>query len=352
MNLPPSALLLRAPRELAFDPLEMAPLAPTEVRIRTLFSGISAGTELSQFRGTNPFMHRRFDEPSRLFLAAEAPSWPYPVRNLGYEEVGEIVEVGSGAAGLKAGQRVFGTWGHRTHHVATVEYARDRLMPEGADPRIGVFSHIGAVALNGVHDAQIRIGDVVAVFGLGVPGQIVAQAARASGAHVIGVDPDASRRETALRLGTHEVLDPTQGSAAEAIKRLTGSKGADVCIEVSGAPAALAEAIRAVAYSARVVAMGFFQGEVPGLRLGEEFHHNRVQLVCSQISGVAPEASYRWSKPRLWRTAVELQHKGVLSLTPLITHSAGFEDAPALFERLDKGEPGLLQAVIAFGGQA
>lgn len=352
MSSGPSALYLKAPRELAFDALETAPLGPSDVRIRTLFSGISAGTELSQFRGSNPFMHSRFDEASRLFLTAEGPSWPYPVRNLGYEEAGEIVEVGSAVMSVKVGQRLYGTWGHRTHHVATEEYARDRIMPEGCDPRIGVFSHIGAVALNGVHDAQIRIGDVVAVFGLGVPGQIVAQAARASGAHVIGVDPDASRRETALSLGCDQVLDPTEGSAGEAIKAKTGGKGADVCIEVSGAPPALAEAIRAVAYSARVVAMGFFQGEVPGLRLGEEFHHNRVQLVCSQISGVAPDASYRWSKPRLWRAAVELQHKGVLSLTQLITHTTSFEATPALFERLDKGEAGLLQAVIDFGAGA
>jgi threonine dehydrogenase-like Zn-dependent dehydrogenase len=95
--------------------------------------------------------------------------------------------------------------------------------------------------------------------------------------------------------------------------------------------------------------MGFFQGEVAGLRLGEEFHHNRVQLICSQISGVAPEASYRWSKPRLWRTAVELQHEGILNLVPLITHVAPFSSAPDLFARLDAGEPGLLQAMLDFG---
>jgi threonine dehydrogenase-like Zn-dependent dehydrogenase len=77
-----------------------------------------------------------------------------------------------------------------------------------------------------------------------------------------------------------------------------------------------------------------------------------VQLICSQISGVAPEASYRWSKLRLWQTAVRLQHEGVLSLTPLITHMIPFQDAPALFARLDKGEPGLLQAVLDFGAAA
>jgi threonine dehydrogenase-like Zn-dependent dehydrogenase len=342
------ALLLKAPRELAFETIDERPLGPQEIRIRTLFSGISAGTELSQYRGTNPFMHRQWDEQRRLFVAADSPSWPYPVRNLGYEECGEIVEVGSGVTDLKPGQRLFGTWGHRTHHIADAAYARERLLPEGADPRIGIFSHIGAVALNGVHDAQLRIGDVVAVFGLGVPGQIVAQAARASGATVIGVDPDPDRRAMAQSLGAAHVLDPNSGNVAEAIKAMTNGRGADACIEVSGVPAALGEAIRAVAYSARVVAMGFFQGEVSGLRLGEEFHHNRVLLICSQIGGVAPEASYRWSKPRLWRTAIELQHAGVLSLIPLISHSAPFDRAPELFDRLDRGEPGLLQAVLEF----
>lgn len=344
-----NALVLNAPRTLAFEPTAQPALTAEEVRIRTLFSGVSAGTELSQYRGTNPFMQRRWDADMRLFRPATEPSWTYPVRNLGYEEVGEIIEVGSGVKDIQPGQRVFGTWGHRTHHIAHRDYARDRLMPSGADARIGIFSHIGAVALNGVHDAAIRMGDLVVVFGLGVPGQIVAQAARASGATVVGVDPVAARREMALRLGADRVLDPTQGSVAELIKSETGGRGADVCIEVSGASAALAEAIRTVAYSSRVVAMGFFQGEARGLALGEEFHHNRIELVCSQISGVAPAASHRWSKPRLWQTAVRLQHEGRLSLLPLITHTVPFTEAPGLFARLDAGEPDVLQSMLTFG---
>lgn len=347
----PRALLLNAPRELAFEPIEPQDLAPNEVRIRTLFSGISAGTELSQYRGTNPYMNRRWDEATRLFVDAKEPSWTYPVRNLGYEEVGEIVEVGPDVADLKAGQRLYGTWGHRGEHIADAGYVRDRLLPADADPRIGIFSHIGAVALNGVHDAQLRIGDVVAVFGLGVPGQIVAQTARASGATVIGIDPDADRRAKALAMGVSHVLDPTTEAVPEALKAMTEGRGADACVEVSGAASALTAAIRSVAYSSRVVALGFFQGEVAGLRLGEEFHHNRVQLICSQISGVAPEASYRWSKPRLWRTAIELQHAGVLNCIPLITHSVPFDEAPQLFARLDHGERGILQAVLEFPEQ-
>jgi threonine dehydrogenase-like Zn-dependent dehydrogenase len=223
-----------------------------------------------------------------------------------------------------------------------------RLVPAGSDPRIGIFSHIGAVALNGVHDARIRMGDLVVVFGLGVPGQIVMQAARASGATVIGVDPVAGRRTIAERLGADRTLDPAAGSVADIVKGETGGRGADICIEVSGVPSALAEAMRTVAYASRVVAMGFMQGEARGLFLGEEFHHNRIEVVSSQISGVAPAASHRWSKLRLWQSAVRLQHEGRLNLPPLITDTVPFAEAPALFARLDAGDPAILQSVLRF----
>jgi threonine dehydrogenase-like Zn-dependent dehydrogenase len=177
----------------------------------------------------------------------------------------------------------------------------------------------------------------------------VLQAVRGSGATVVGVDPVESRRKMALRLGADRVLDPAMGSVAEAIRSETGGRGADVCIEVSGAPQALAEALRTVAYASRVVVMGFFQGEVPGLHLGDEFHHNRIELISSQISGVAPEASHRWSKLRLWQTAVRLQCEGRLNLLPLISDEVPFEDAPDLFARLDAGDPDILQSVLTFG---
>jgi threonine dehydrogenase-like Zn-dependent dehydrogenase len=341
-------LTLVGVRELAFEPLDPPQLAAGEVRIRTLFSGVSAGTELSQYRATSPFMTREWDAGHRVFRDSTKPSWTFPVRNFGYEEVGEIVEVGSSVTSVAAGDRVFGTWGHRTVHTMSEADAADRLIPQSADPRIGIFSHIGAVALNGVHDAGVRMGDLVVVFGLGVPGQIVAQVARQSGATVVGVDPLSSRREIALRLGIDRVLDPTANPVADIIKSETTGRGADICIEVSGSAAALAEAMRTVAYASRVVAMGFYQGELRGIQLGDEFHHNRIELISSQISGVAPSASHRWNRLRLWQTAVRLQHEGRLTLLPLITDVVPFDDAPALFVRLDEGDPTILQSILSF----
>src|SRR5690606_33049726 len=182
-------------------------------------SGVSAGTELSQYRGTSPYMARQWDTERRVFREG-APSWDFPVRNLGYEEVGEIVETGAEVEAFRPGDIVYGTWGHRTGHVMKAAEIGGRKLPEGADPRFGIFSHIGAVALNGVHDARIRIGDLVVVFGLGVPGQIVMQAARASGARVIGVDPVPIRRQMAERLGAERTLDPGAVSVADAVKDL------------------------------------------------------------------------------------------------------------------------------------
>lgn len=335
------------PRTVDFQEHEDMPLQAGQVRLRTLYSGISAGTELTAYRGSNPYLHKQWDADRRLFVPADSPSIQYPVVGWGYEEVGEVVEIGPEVAGVALGDVVFGTWGHRTHHVVDEEYARTRVLPKALEPILGIFSHIGSIALNGVHDASIRIGETVAVFGLGVPGQIVAQLARKSGARVIGVDRIPQRLSKAQSAGAIDVaLDARKGEVAETIRGLTANRGADVAIEVSGSPLALNEAIRSVAYSSKVVAMGFFQGEAKGLMLGEEFHHNRVNVVCSQIGGVAPELNYRWSRLRLAQRFMELQAEGVLNLKPLISHVMPFGQAAEAFRLLDEEPEGTLQVVL------
>ncbi len=341
-------VVFTGPRRAGLEAYPERALEPHEVRLRTLYSGISAGTELTAYRGSNPYLFKRWDTDRRLFVPDEQTSLAYPVRGWGYEEVGEVVEVGTEVHDLAPGARVFGTWGHRSTHIVTADYARARLMPDGLDSVLGIFSQMGAIALNGVHDGRLRLGETVAVFGLGVLGQLVAQGARASGARVIAVDLHDFRLDLAQRLGAAVVINASRTPAAEAIKDLTNGRGADVCFEASGASQALNEAARAAAYSARVVAMGFFQGEAQGLFLGEEFHHNRINLVGSQIFGTDPELQYRWNQLRLAQTAMRLQAEGVLNLRPLITQIEPLERAASLFETLDTAPAEVLQAVIEF----
>jgi threonine dehydrogenase-like Zn-dependent dehydrogenase len=344
--------LFTQPKTVAFEQYKDRPLEAKEVRLKTLYSGISAGTELTAYRGSNPYLHKRWDPDSKLFVGSETASQQYPIRGWGYEEAGEVIELGVEVTGIRVGDVIYGTWGHRTHHIANEEYAKQRVLPTDLDPILGIFSQIGAISLNGVHDARIRIGETVAVFGLGVPGQIVAQLAKKSGAYVIGVDLIEKRLNLSTELGAVDVaIDAGRGSVGEQIKRLTGGRGADVSIEASGSTAALHEAIRATAYSARVVALGFYQGGAHSLLLGEEFHHNRVNIVCSQISGVDPELTYRWNQLRMVQTIMRLQAEGVLSLKPLISHVYPFHQAPEAFRVLDEEPKETLQVVLSFTGQ-
>jgi len=116
-----------------------------------------------------------------------------------------------------------------------------------------------------------------------------------------------------------------------------------MCIETSGVDAA--------AYNARVVAAGFIQGGASNLLLGEEFHQNRVQIICSKISNGDPALSYRWDRLRMVRTFMELQERKVINLRPIITHIIPFERAAEGYRLLDETPDQALQVVLDFTGQ-
>ena len=338
-----------APKEVVIREYEESPLREREVRLCTLYSGISAGTELTAYRGSNPYLTKRWQPEQRLFVEDEV-TLEYPVEGWGYEEVGEVAGVGAGVTRVAAGNAVYGTWGHRSSTVVDEDWAAARVLPPGLDPMIGVFSRIGAIALNAVLDANIHVGEYVAVFGQGVPGLIAAQLARLNGGTVIAVDGIPRRLELAEELGAAHVINFNKKSPAEEIKNLTEGRGADVSIEISGSYPALHEAIRSTAYNSEIVSAGFFQGAGAGLALGEEFHHNRIRIVCSQISGLSPSLDHRWSVERLERTVMALAAEGRISLEPLVTHTFGVEEAGEAFRLLDQGPaPGdVVQAVIRF----
>jgi len=338
-----------APRRVSVVDEPEPPLAAGQVRLRTLYSGISAGTELTAYRGSNPYLAKRWDDGRRIFTT-DTVSFTYPVDGWGYEEVGAVCELGPGVSELREGDVIWGTWGHRSLHVAPASWAAARVLQPGIDPIAGVFSRIGAIALNAVLDAGINLGELVAVFGQGVPGLLVTQLARRSGGTVVAVDGVPRRLELARKLGAEHVLDITSVSAAEEIKALSGGRGADVSIEISGHYAALQEAIRATAYNSRVIASGFFQGGGTPLLLGEEFHHNRIEVVCSQISGVSQRLAHRWDEARLERTVMDLSARGEIDLAALVSHVIAAEDAAEAFELLDVRPEETVQVVLAYDG--
>jgi 2-desacetyl-2-hydroxyethyl bacteriochlorophyllide A dehydrogenase len=344
----PHIVQFPGPRQVELVENDPAPLTPGSVRVATWYSGISAGTELTAYRGTNPYLTSTWDAERRLFVPG-TPSFGYPVVGWGYSEVGQVVEVADGVTAPRVGDVVHGIWGHRSDAVLPAEALAWRVLPAGVDPLLGTFARVGSIALNAVLAADVRLGEQVAIFGQGVIGLLATRLATLSGARVIAVDAQPSRLEVARRFGAADTVDARiEGGAGQRIRELTGS-GADSAIELSGVDRALHEAVRSVVVEGLVAASGFYQGGADNLRLGEEFHHNRVRLVASQISGVPVGLGGRWDQPRLVRTVLGQLVSGAVDAGALVTDLVDAAQVAQVFERLDAGDPSVLQAVLRFG---
>jgi len=319
--------------------------------VRTLYSGISAGTELTAYRGTNPYLTRTWDEARRLFVAGDdAPA--YPLVGWGYSEVGVVTEVSADVAGRPGvpavDDVVWGIWGHRSEAVLPASKLDDRVVPPGLDPLAATFARVGAVALNAVLAAEPHLGETVAVFGQGVIGLLATRMATLSGARVLACDAIPSRLAKATEFGAVSTVDVTEAAAAETARAVTDGRGVDVAVELSGNHHALHEAIRSVAVGGRVVAAGFYQGQAVGLRLGEEFHHNRVELVCSQIGGAPPRLAGRWDQDRMNRTFLRLAADGAIDACGLVTHRVRVAEVAAAYDLLDQRPAEALQVVLDY----
>ena len=344
----PQVVSFNAPRDVSLVECDVPPLTPDGVRVRTWYSGISAGTELTAYRGTNPYLNGTWDADARLFRAG-APTFAYPVAGWGYSEMGEVAEVGREVVSLAPGDLVHGIWGHRSEAVLPEAALAGRTLPRAADPRTGTFARVGAIALNAVLAADVRLGDRIAVFGQGVIGLLATRLATLCGAEVTAIDAYDQRLAVARDLGAAHVVraDHPDGAGA-AVRDLTAGAGMDAAIELSGSDRALHEATRCVVVDGTVVASGFYQGGASHLRLGEEFHHNRVRIVASQISGTPLALGPRWHQPRLVQVFMDQVAAGRVDVARLVTDVVDASDVAAAVARLDAGDARTRQVLLRF----
>jgi NADPH:quinone reductase-like Zn-dependent oxidoreductase len=336
--------------------------APGPFRVRTLYSGVSAGTELSYVKGTNPALHNGFDPELGLFTGAAADA--YPVTRLGYMEVGVVEE--SRTPVVADGTTVAMTYGHRTHY--TGDPLRDRIvpLPAGLDPVLGIYAaHMGPICANGLLHAAADLygpavrtlgegvaGRRVAVTGAGVVGLLTALFARSHGAaSVVVLDPTPQRRAVAAALGL-DTLDPEAGDPAVTLKsawrHAAGDRGADVVFQCRGQAAALHLALRLLRPQSTVVDLAFYQDGADAVRLGEEFHHNGLSITCAQIGRVPRGLAPAWDRDRLSaETIALLRAEGGPIREHLVSAIVPFDEAPALLHDLAGRRRHELQAVLA-----
>jgi threonine dehydrogenase-like Zn-dependent dehydrogenase len=360
---PVQLLVIEEPEVARLVDEQEPPPGDGQFRVETLYSGLSAGTELTWFKGTNPYLHAAWDQRLGVFRR-DRPAAGFPVRAPGYMEVGRVCESATDAAA--PGDLVAMAYGHKTAH--TVDPSRDRFVPLPADldPVLGVYvAHMGPICANGLLHAAaevagpgaLRLGDGVRgrhvlVTGAGVIGLLVGLFARHHGAAgVLVADATPQRRRAAEALGLRAV-DDAEGTAWRVVKerwrRDPTDCGADVVFQCRGRTAALAGALRSLRPQGTVIDLAFYQGGAPDLALGEEFHHNGLTIRCAQVGRVPRELSHLWDRRRLAAETLELLGaRGRAVREHLVTDLVPLADAPALLADVAARRRHVIQAVFA-----
>lgn len=344
---------------------EEDPRAPDdgEFFVETLYSGLSAGTELTYYKGTNPYLHAGFDDELGVFDGGR-PATSYPIRRLGYMEVGRVAE--SRADAVEPGQTLAMAYGHRTAYVADAARERYVALPDDLDPLLGIYAaHMGPICANGVLHAAAEVargpvrelgegvaGRRVVVIGAGVVGLLTGLFASEHGAETVAVvDPSERRLAAAAALGLDAV--PEEPDVWRRFKEdwVHGprDRGADVVFQCRGRAESLATALRCLRPQGTAIDLAFYQGGAEAVRLGEEFHHNGLGIRCAQIGRVPRPLSDEWDRDRLSaETVALLQSRGADVLAALVTDVVPLDEAPALLAQLAAREREVLQAVFSF----
>jgi len=284
-----------------------------EVLVETLFSGISRGTESLVFQGRVPS-----SEHERMRAPHQAGSFPFPVK-YGYLNVGQVIE---GPAPL-VGRAVFCLHPHQTRYVVPADAVVP--LPDGVAPARAVLAGNLETAINGVWDAELRVGDRVAVVGAGVVGCLVAWlAARIPGTRVELIDVAPARARVAAALGV-------------AFATPEAARGdADVVVHASGAPAGLVTALSLAGQESTVVEMSWYGDQQVELPLGGAFHSRRLTLRSSQVGGLFAPQRARWSLRRRLTLALSLLQDPVLDV--LVDGEGRFDELPVILPRLVAGQ--------------
>lgn len=308
--------------ELRHETIETGDLGPDEVVIRNEATLVSAGTELAALHG----------EEKRMILP----------RRPGYAAVGRIEAIGANHGGFEVGQRVYYAGQHascqRFLHNQDSQWGRLYPVPDELAPDVAAFGALAQIAFTAPCVTQLDLGDSVAVFGLGLVGNLAAQLFQLRGARVIALDPVAQRCELARGVGLATALAVAPDSQVAAITERTGGEGAHVCVDAAGHSAVVEQCVAATRTSGQVILLGTprapYQTDASEMLL--QVHRKGLvvrgahQRHFSGIEGGGAKQTAPWA----YATVFDLMLTGQLQIAPLCSHFVRPERAPEIYRGL------------------
>ncbi|KIN16146.1 zinc-binding alcohol dehydrogenase [Vreelandella titanicae] len=288
---------------------QLSPPAQDEVRIRTLYSGISRGTESLVFNGRVPE-----SEFSRMRAPFQSGEFPAPVK-YGYCSVGRVEQGPS----VLLDKTVFCLFPHQDHYIVPASAVLE--VPTNVPAKRAVLAANMETAINGVWDAEPMLGERITIMGAGVVGALVAYlCAQVPGVTVQLVDINPERRQLAEQLGA-TFCTPEQALHNQ-----------DCVIHASGQSAGLRQALALAGSEGRIIEMSWFgQGDI-AIPLGGAFHSQRLTLKASQVGQLPPKLRPRWDYQRRLQLALSLLVDE--RLDALISGESDFAQLPTLASQL------------------
>jgi threonine dehydrogenase-like Zn-dependent dehydrogenase len=311
---------LRSPGVGEIRPVELAPPAAGDVVVRTLYSGVSRGTETLVFRGGVPP-----NQAARMRAPFQEGEFPGPVK-YGYLNVGVVEQ------GPLRGRTVFCLYPHQTRYV--VPATSVTVVPDDVPPERAVLAGTVETAVNALWDAAPLVGDRVAVVGGGMVGCCVAALlARFPGVRVELVDVDPGRAAVAAALGVGFALpDDATG-------------GCDLVVHASATEEGLGRSLELLADEGEVIELSWYGDRRVTLSLGEAFHSRRLAVRASQVGAVAPARRVRRTYGD--RMALALALLADPAFDALVTREIAFADLPQEMPRITT-EPSALCVRVTY----
>ena len=310
-----------------------------QVLVKTLFSSISAGTEMLIYRNklkkgtlldtTIPALSQRFSYPCKY----------------GYSSVGKVIVLGRNVPSQGRERLVFAFHPHESHFTASPE----EFIPIPSDISLkdALFLPNMETALNFVLDGGPIKGKKVVVFGQGVVGLLLtALLAQKQCSKLITVDNFSLRRAMSKRLGADISLDSHIDIQKCLGKNRFDDGGVSLCFEVSGEPSALNTAIQVTGFGGKIVVGSWYGTKKTQLDLGDHFHRNRIHIQSSQVSTIDSRFSVRWTKERGIATAFETIRK--IKPAHFVTHVYPFYQAAEAYELLDTHPEKAVQVLFQY----
>ncbi len=329
---------------------------PGQILVKTIMSGVSAGTEMMVYRGTLPNLTEKTRDHWRDY-----PIYP------GYELVGEVVAVGpdsdanSGgvdyygkaaqtivtqASEFKVGDRVICNGEHGEYALSAATLAAK--LPDCVPSEDATLSVLGCTSMHSVRRSDIQYGDVVVVIGMGVLGNLILQHAKNYGTKmVVAIDVNDERLEYARRAGADLCINSLKEDPVTALAAANNGIMADIVIEASGAPGTEITACKLAREHGKVMISSWHTKHLD-LDYGEIFH-KELTLTSSRATGPNPGIPYayvRWAYDQNLKWAVDLFAQGKLKRTfePSKFH---FTDIKKVYDMIDKQDPAIgMQAIL------